>query len=97
MFSQEEWDHQVGMLLESCNVMNVHASTKVFESGCGGGAFLDSLGRLCGCKELFGCDQASGCVDIASRRLKNGMFGWDMQATCHASTMAQLIFPSCLE
>ena len=74
MFSQGDWDNQVRMLLEGCTITNLNSSTKVFESGCGGGAFLDSLSRLYGCKELEGCDQASGCVDIANRRLKNGTF-----------------------
>lgn len=74
MFSQQEWDDQVRMLLDKCRITNLDPSTPIFESGCGGGAFLDSLQRLYGCKAVEGCDQASACVDIANRRLDSGVF-----------------------
>jgi len=74
MFSQEEWDNQVKMLVEKCGITNLRDSTPIFEGGVGGGAFVDSLHRLYGCEAIEGCDQASACIDIARKRLPFGEF-----------------------
>jgi len=75
MFSQQEWDEQVRILLDKCGIAtNLDPSTSVFESGCGGGAFLDSLQRLYGYMTMEGCDQSSACVGIANLRLDSGVF-----------------------
>ena len=74
MFSQQEWDDQVKVLLDRCSITGLSPSTPIFESGCGGGAFLDSLRRLYGCEAVEGSDQASSCVDIANCRLPWGDF-----------------------
>lgn len=67
MFTQVEWDCQVKMLLAECGILNLTASTAVFESGVGGGAFVDSLRRLYGCEDVEGCDTAESCVEMAKR------------------------------
>jgi len=75
LLSTEEWDDQVKMMMEKSNIAkSLSASTSIFEAGCGGGAFLDSIHRLYGCKDVMGCDQSSSCIDIASRRLTFGKF-----------------------
>ena len=74
MLSRQEWDEQVKTILEKCDIINLNSSTTIFEAGCGGGAFLDSLHRLYGCEAVMGCDQSSSCVDIATKQLPWGDF-----------------------
>ena len=73
--STEEWDDQVKMMMEKSKIAkSLSASKSIFEAGCGRGAFLDSIHRLYGCKDVMGCNQSSSCIDIASRRLTFGKF-----------------------
>jgi len=73
-FSREEWDSQVRLLVDKCNLTDLDVSMPVFESGCGGGAFLDSLRRVYGWENVEGCDYSSACVNIANQRLPWGKF-----------------------
>ena len=85
MFSLAEWDAQVATLLSACGV-RLDSSTRIFESGVGAGAFVDSLHRLHGCENAEGCDTSASCVAIAQDRLPFGNF-WVGDA-CALSSVA---------
>ena len=83
MFSLQEWDEQVKTLVGALGVQ-IGRDTRLFESGVGAGAFLDSLNRLYGCTDAEGCDTSASCVAVAQGRLPWGRF-WQGNAGCLAS------------
>ena len=74
MFTRQEWDDQVRQLLTAFGITNIDTESRVFESGVGGGAFLDSLHRLYGTTAVEGCDTAEECIKIACKKLPWGNF-----------------------
>ena len=83
MFSQQEWDDQVQRLIGALGVA-INSNTRIFESGVGAGAFIDSLHRLYGCCDAEGFDTSASCVAVAQSRLPWGRF-WLGDAQCLSS------------
>ncbi|MEP6536191.1 MAG: sulfatase-like hydrolase/transferase [Bryobacteraceae bacterium] len=75
LFSKEDWDD---LCLRTAALIGLRDGDRVFESGCGAGAFLDTLRRHYRI-EVAGADFSGKLIDIARQRVPGQFWTADVQ------------------
>jgi len=75
LFSKEDWET---LCLRTAELLAIHDGDRIFESGCGAGAFLDVLLQQYHL-EVSGVDRAGELVKIAQQRIQGKFWAADIQ------------------
>lgn len=67
MFNLTQWDAQVEKIISSTDIQ-VQRTSRIYESGCGAGAFIDSIRRIYGGDTFSGSDLSVECLKICKIR-----------------------------